>query len=223
VPTTRWLAQKLSNALDFLEQKGLILFPNSVLEQNGIVGWHSIPGKPFTLDYQLPGINTYISLLRDWHFSAILRDGSLLQLRYAIADGGVVRHNLAYIPCPVVVNWNELQHGSIIDIVEEHLTRDDLSEVIVLRTPVRFDFAPESTAASHPATHLTINGSSCRIACVAPLHPYRFIDFVFRNFYPAQHARESAWFAVASNEHLGTRVLTEDDARGMHVSWDIHS
>ncbi len=223
MPTTRWLAQKLSNALDFLEQTDLILFPNSVLEQNGIVGWHGVPGKPFALDYQLPGINTYISLLRDWHFSAILRDGSLLQLRYVVDDGHIVRHNLAYIPCPVIINWDELQNGAIADIVEGYLARDDLSEFIALRTPVRFDFAPESAAVGHPATHLTLNGSSCRIACIAPLHPYRFIDFIFRHFYPTQHARESAWFAVASGEHLGTRVLTNDDARGIHVSWDIHA
>jgi hypothetical protein len=160
---------------------------------------------------------------KDWHFSAVLGDGSLLQLRYVVTDGNIARHNLAYVPCPVVVDREELQGGEVADIVEEHLAREDLSEVIALRTPVRFDYSPESAAKGHPAAHLTFNGASCRIACVAPLHPYRFIDFVFRHFYPVQHARQSAWFAAATNEHLGARALTDDDARRMHVTWDIYA
>ncbi len=69
---------------------------------------------------------------------------------------------------------------------------------------------------------MTINGPDCRIACVAPLHPYRFIDFVFRHFYPTLRSSHREWFEEAAGRRLGGRVLTPQDARGLHLMWPTY-
>jgi len=69
---------------------------------------------------------------------------------------------------------------------------------------------------------MTINSPGCRIACVAPLHPYRFIEFVYRHFYPDLRSAEAAWFDAAATQNIGSRVLTRDDATRPHIMWEIH-
>jgi hypothetical protein len=51
------------------------------------------------------------------------------------------------------------------------------------------------------------------------LHPYRFIDLVFRHFYPELYASQSNWFQEASRKNLGRRVLTERDTDALHFMW----
>jgi hypothetical protein len=87
---------------------------------------------------------------------------------------------------------------------------------------VRFDYDPSAAGILHPAAHMTINGSDCRIACVAPLHPYRFLDFIFRNFYPELWSTQQTWFDTASRLNIGERVLTVPESEALHLMWRAH-
>jgi hypothetical protein len=222
VITARSLRDTITNALDFLFDAELILYANSVEFSNNHVSWTGSPDVPFLLDYGPATSDQYLGWLAGHHYSALLGDGSLLQMTYRVRDGDVVSHRLAYVPCPVLVDEGLLRSGEPVgDIVEIYLATQPPS-VVALRSPVRFDFDPATSTDLHPAAHLTINGSDCRIACVAPMHPYRFVDFIFRHFYPELRASQGAWFDGVSRRPLGRRVLTPDDALLPHLMWPAH-
>jgi hypothetical protein len=221
--TTRSIRDAIANAFDFLIETNLVLYVNTIAFDNTHVGWHGSPGIPFMLEYGHATSDQYLRWVAGSHYSALLPDGSLLQLTYRLADGDISGHRLAYVPCPVIISDNLLREGEpVSDIVQTYLETGSTSTV-ALRSPVRFDFDPATATDGHPAAHMTINGPGCRIACVAPLHPYRFIDFVFRHFYPKFYASQSNWFQGASRKNLGKRVLIDGDTDALHVMWPTYN
>lgn len=110
--------------------------------------------------------------------------------------GEVVGHRLAYMPCPYDVAAELLAQESLLDAIELY----DGSSDILLRSQLRFDFDPRASAPGHPAAHFTFNSPHCRIACVAPVHIMRFLDFVFRHSYPAQRRFHESFFAPAHGD-----------------------
>ncbi len=217
--TARALRDTIVNALDFLLQAELVLYSSTVVLRENTVSWHGSPDVPFLLNYGPATSEQYLHWLAGGHYSALLPDGSLLQLTYRVESGNISSHRLAYVPCPVIVNEALFRGGEPVGDVVERYLEGHLLSAVALRSPVRFDFDPEVSTDTHPAAHMTINGPACRIACVAPLHPYRFIDFVFRHFYPALRSSHRAWFDEAAGRRLGGRVLADDDALGLHVAW----
>jgi hypothetical protein len=218
--TSRALADAIQNALDFLTDAELVLYANSLSRTDTTVGWHAAgSGAPFILNYSHATAEQYLSWVISGEYSAALRDGSLLQLSYRLRGNVVVGHRLAYVPCPVVVDQELLDAGEpIADVVPLYL--NDPNE-LTLRSPVRFDFDLGAADVDHPAAHFSINSADCRIACIAPVHPYRFIDFVFRHFYPWLRRVHQGWFEPASTQDLGKRVITEDDRKRVHLTWPI--
>jgi hypothetical protein len=153
-------------------------------------------------------------------YSAVLRDASLLQLTYDFDDGLIVGHRLAYIPCPVVVDESLLAEGEPVeDVVSVYLNEGVAA--LTLRSPVRFDFDAVGARPGHPAAHFSVNSPACRLACVAPVHPYRFLDFVFRQFYPIFRTAHEAWFEPAGRRHMGQRVITEGERKNVHLTWPV--
>jgi hypothetical protein len=104
-------------------------------------------------------------------------------------------------------------------VVSLHL--DEGVPDLTLRSPVRFDLDPFAARTGHPAAHFSINSPDCRVACVAPVHPYRFIDFVFRQFYPVFRRAHESWFEPATRRHIGPRVITDGDRATVHLTWPV--
>jgi hypothetical protein len=96
-----------------------------------------------------------------------------------LVGSDIVAHRLAYIPCPFIVDTEFLEEGDPIDEVVGMYV--ELSDV-ALRSPIRFDYDLLAAKENHPTAHLTLNSADCRIACVAPMHVLRFVDFTFRHF-----------------------------------------
>lgn len=217
---SRGVATDVQNVLDYLQEAELALYINGIDERPDRVTFHRHdPASEFILDRSHPGIEQYRRWVEVGAYSAVLPDASLLQLTYDIADGEVSGHRLAYIPCPFEVDSTYLLEGEpILDVVDLYLKRYPL-----MRSPIRFDFDPKAAKPGHPAAHLTINGMDCRVACVAPIHPLRFVDFVFRHFYPTMWAAHDAFFSAAPHRHLGKAVLSDEDRRGLHIMWDVHA
>jgi hypothetical protein len=147
-------------------------------------------------------------------------DGSLLQFSYSLGDDKKVSgHRLAYVPCPYDVDRELLSGGdSIADILDLYRGSD-----AVLRSPIRIDFDPESAKPEHPTTHLTVNSSDCRIACVAPVHVLRFVDLVFRNFYAPYWWAHRPFFRTAAWRHLDAQPGLVLDRTVPHIFWDTHA
>ena len=220
--TVRALRDSVSNALDYLFEASLVLYPNPVGMSESRVSWRSpYSDSPFLVNRTHATIEQYFRWLERGDYSAVLPDASLLQITYDIADRQVAAHRLAYVPCPTIVDQRWLQEGeSIGDVVRAYLGSDP--SAVVLRSPVRFDYDPIAAGGFHPAAHLSINAESCRIACVAPLHPYRFIDFVFRHFYPQLWSLHRPWFRSAATAHIQGGQIAEAHRALPHVTWPLH-
>lgn len=233
MPTTsaRAVRDDVQNALDYLMDADLCLAVNPVdissrsplddgtqVERVRFVS--HVRNESFLISHGHPGIAQYFAWVRAGSYSAVLFDGSLIQLTYDIsAKGAVVGHRLAYMPCPYDVDPELFAQESLIDAVELYAGGDD----ILLRSQVRFDFDPGATSPGHPAAHFTFNSPECRVACVAPMHVMRFLDFVFRHSYPMQRRFHESFFAAGSWRHLGEPVLTGGDRFSPHLAWDFRA
>jgi hypothetical protein len=166
-----------------------------------------------------PTIEQYLGWLTSGAYTLVLFDGSLLQLTYDIADGRVVGHRLAYIPCPYDLDPELLSGGEpLADIMELYRSTD-----AVLRSPIRFDYDVMSRKLGHPTVHMTMNSVECRIACVAPLHVLRFVDFVFRHFYGSLWKAHETYFREAVHKHIGAGFMSQEERQDLHLTWEVNS
>jgi hypothetical protein len=220
VTTPRVVRDQIQNVLDYLTDAELVLYANEVSMSSTAVSWHAHDKlAPFLNTHDHPDISQYLAWVASGAYSAVLMDGSLLQMTYEIEGGDVSGHRLAYLPCPYDIETSLLQEGeAILDVVELYRDSD-----AILRSPIRFDYAPKDAKDGHPAVHFTVNASCCRIACVAPLHVLRFSDFVFRHFYRDLWTAHRPFFEAAAWQHVGSRALVEGDYRSVHLSWDVHA
>lgn len=221
--TTRTVRDQVQNVLDYLTEAELALHTNTVSLSPTRVAWHAYdPAVPFLTARGHATLQQYLEWVVSGNYSAVLFDASLLQITYDVEGGRVSSHRLAYVPCPFIVDRELLELGEpIADVVELH--RDDDSTSMALRSPVRFDYDPQAAKPGHPAVHMTINSADCRIACVAPMHVHRFVDFVFRHFYPQMWRAHAPFFSGGATLHLGDRVLSEDDRLVPHLTWDVQT
>lgn len=218
--TARAVRDSVQNVLDYLLDAELALYIDQVSIVGNRVSFNRFQRhQPFLLDRAHPGIKQYVAWIDAGSYSAILYDGSLLQFTYDVEHGRVTFHRLAYIPCPFQVDRELLRSGeAIADVIDLYLDSE-----VQLRSPIRFDFDPSACRDGHPEAHMTINGSDCRIACIAPIHPLRFADFVFRHFYHPQWRAHGTYFGPAHSQHLGPPVLSDNDRIGPHITWDIYA
>lgn len=191
---------QVRNVLDYLTDAELALFSNAVNITSTRVSFHSHDTTAaFLLNHDHPSLEQYLRWIAAGAYSAFLLDGAQPRISYTVEAGTIAGHRLAYVPCPYDLDPTLLATGEPLDQVID-CYRDTQP---ALRSPVRFDFDPRAAGPGHPAVYLTINGSGCRIACVAPVDVLRFTDFVFRHFYPALWAAHRPFFAAAASRDVG--------------------
>jgi hypothetical protein len=180
-PTPRVFADEVTNLLNYLAGGDLAISTSSVTRAKGLVTWHRRQGAgEFLPQRRVPTIEAYRTWVANSDYSAMLFDGALLQITYEFSDHGLLRHRLAYVPCPFNVDpelWSAFPVLDVIDLYAEGEAKN-----VVLRATLRFDYDAEAAAKGHPAAHFTINAPSCRVGCIAPMRLGQFIDFVFRHF-----------------------------------------
>lgn len=214
--TPRVVATELSQLLDYLESIGFIYYWNAIDETAARVSWHSPGGAPFLSSHDDVSVADYLYWLRNGMYSAVLVDGSLLQVTYSFDGHQISGHRLAFVPCPVVIDQEMVAEGEpFADIVDLQMAA---AENVLMRSMIRFDYDPANVRPEHPETHLTLNSIECRIACFSPLRLGRFMEFVLRNFYPTFYATDpyvqrmplDGWFA---------KTIVEADTSSLHVAW----
>jgi hypothetical protein len=215
--TPRSVRSEVENFLDYLLQKDLALYCNPVVQYGGQIVWPLPSDRPeFLLSRGAHTMGEYAHWLTHSMYSALMVDGSLLQISYQVDGGQVTGHRLAWVPPPFDFAPDLVESDLILELLEAY--NDDETEEVQLRSPIRFDFDPEAASELHPASHLTINGPSCRVACVGPLRLGRFVEFVFTHFY------RDIW---DDHEYLRTMPKTPYDryapvdpgTSGMHLAW----
>jgi hypothetical protein len=128
----------------------------------------------------------YLEFLKARRYSALLFDGSILQISVEIERGQLIKHRYSYYPCPIEFKKGDLillsEEEPISDIVESRIENDPTD--ILLRTPLRFDFDSEVWNFGEPHSHLHFNHPDCHCALAPAIYPSFFIKFVFRHCYP---------------------------------------
>jgi len=220
-PTPRLFADEITNLLNYLAEADLAISTSSVARAKGLVTWHRrLDAGEFLPQRRHPTIETYRAWVANSDYSAMLFDGALLQITYEFSDYGLVRHRLAYVPCPFDVDpelWRTSPFLDVIDLYAEGAAKD-----VVLRATLRFDFDTEAAAKGHPAAHFTINATSCRVGCIAPMRLGQFANFVFRHFYP-ELWQAHPFFSRMSQAPAGARSLTFEEAQSAHIAWALKS
>jgi len=224
VTTTRSLRDEVRNVLDYLSDAELTLYTNAVSMSETRVAWHAHQQHAEFLITRQHTYEQYLNWVESGSYSAILRDASLLQISYEVRGGKIVAHRLAYVPCPCIISQDALdaflgEGSSISDIVN----LNEYARDVVFRSPIRFDYDTANAKPGHPASHMTINSPECRIACVAPMHVLRFVDFVYRHFYPRLWSAHATFFAEAAWRHIDARGIVNDELTHIHLAWDTRA
>lgn len=218
--TPRSVATELRQILSALDEQGIVAFFNTVSEDTKRVSWNSpISHADFLLSRSDLTVRGYLHWLETSQFSALLFDGAILQLTYDFEGHTIVGHRLAYVPCPVdVMNQdsqdllNEYPWG---DVIRMQLAQ---GEEVLMKSSLRFDYDPGHAAEDHPETHFTMNSTECRIACATPFRIGRFLDFVFRTFYPSLYS-SNPYLAGFTKEGWFDSDIADVDRDRIHFSW----
>ncbi len=213
--TSRAAASELRNILDYLLNENIAIFVNPIVEARGRVSWQASSSEPFILERSSPSCSDYRHWVRNGMYSAILFDGSLLQCSFRYGGPILVEHRLCWVPAPFAFDAEELLTESLTDLLDLHL--DGSPNDVVLRTPIRFDFDLDSARPGHPASHLTLNFATCRIACRAPVRLGRFLEFVFSHFYPEIWDNDGYLQQLPRSGHETT--LSDEERNGTHLAW----
>lgn len=214
--TARTVETDVRNFLDYLLDSEVALYTNPVVNQRGRVSWRlGNQGAEFLPNRRLPAASDYRHWLEAGAYSAVLSDGALLQMTYEFEGHQLVAHRLAYVPCPFDVEPDLLASEPLVEVYDLHA--EGHAHSVVLGTVVRFDFDRSSARRGHSASHLTINGPTCRIPCAAPVRVGQFSDFVFRHFYPSVAAAHPYLLSAAAT--WGERTVTDEESGRLHMSW----
>lgn len=217
--TSRATATDLQNFLDYLVASELAVFANPAVDSSGTVSWPSARGGGGLLVHrEHPTVSDYRRWIRSGMYSAILFDFSLLQLTYTFDQGrDLVHHRLQYVPCPYRLGASTQFGGlDLDDLLELYDGCND--EDILLRTAIRFDFDRVNSGTNHPASHLTLNVTHCRVPCFGPLRLGNFAEFVFAHFYPEMWETHAFLQAMPRGPWVGP-TITEGERRGLHLAW----
>ena len=147
-------------------------------------------------------------------YNVKMLDGALIQMMYVFSEGQVKRHRLAFFPAP---HLEEFQNNP-----EIYLTDEVYADVVarnIVPVPVRFDFdtkGDEELSTTHPLSHLTLGQyQNCRIPVSAPVTPFRFIEFILRNFYHRAFALHAQALPTASEAFAAT--IRSRERRLLHL------
>jgi len=223
--TPKQCRTQIQNLLDALLIADLAVdrcIPVVVSSPGGLsrVSWPRLPAgrtsKLFFDDFYT--IETYLAWIESRQYSAVLFDGSLLQLTFDFRGQALAGHRLVYIPCPFLIIAEDaelLRTEPILDVIDMYRARGEAC--LRLRTPIRFDFDPDAADDQHPASHVTLNGQACRIPACGPLSLGYFIELVFRHLYP------EIWivhdFLANTPRQALPRQIVETHEQSIHLNW----
>ena len=154
----------------------------------------------------------YLNAIMRGAFTAILCDGSLMQLSYDFKREKLIKHRLCFSPIPFDIPTAELLADPIVDVIETYASDPHEHR---LRGAVRFDYSL-SEPDPLPKSHVHLSSSPGRCAVFAPIGVGAFAEFVFQVFYP------SIWDSCdelrAIRPQFGQRSLSRQSRTRLHLS-----
>lgn len=213
---TRDAEYELRSFLELLMVLGIAAHIRPVVRKSTSVGVRlTWPGEFVLQRGRTIDADDYFGILEHQSYSALLTDGSVLQISFDYEGSALVGHRLAMIPCPYDVDSELVMEFGLFDALQ--LIRTDPHTKILLRGPIRFDFDPNAASDLHPASHLTIINNESRIPITRPITLGHFIRFVFRHFFPHLHRTYDALAQWKLSE--GAPIAEPMEPTELHLHW----
>lgn len=156
----------------------------------------------------------YRDQLRDRAFNILMLDGALVQMTYVFESDRLIRHRLAFLPSPDLLDFQNAP-----ELYSEELLYADVIDKRVVTVPLRFDYDARPGIAvpvTHPESHLTLGQySRCRIPVTAGLTPHSFIRFVLSSFYGT--SSQLVPIRLPSPKLRFNACITEPELREVHI------
>jgi hypothetical protein len=218
------LRREIDGLIVVLAETGLLVKSNAtIIESKPPLTWVTWGGTTARSPLGGETVAEYRSILRNQQYTALLADGGVLQISFALRGTRLEKHRFCWIPSPVIVSEDEAATTDVAELVDEGLLDagvrllDDEpgDEDLLLIAPLRFDYDLAAQHEYHAACHLTFNRPSCRVPVFGPLSLGHFVRFVFRNFYPEQwlaDARLRGWIL-----RFGPRLVTTAQESEMFI------
>lgn len=102
--SARSLLIELNNLNSKLWKAGFILDSNDAVQRNTMSGTEVSWAATGPIDYSfdsLAKVDEYIAFIKSRNYSVLIFDGSLLQISYVLRKNEIIKHRLAYYPCPI--------------------------------------------------------------------------------------------------------------------------
>jgi len=184
--TYRKIYSNLKSFIELLFEKDIVVIINPIVEnREGAkirITWKSpIPEGLVLSNVEFATLSEYRLFLQMQQYTAVLYDGSILQISFDFNGTKLSGHRMCYYPCPLKIDQEIIKYEPILDIIDFYI---ESNAQIRLRTPLRFDYHSLNITDRHSKTHVHLNKHDCRCSIVAPLSLGHFVHFIFYHFYP---------------------------------------
>lgn len=224
-----------------LLQSGLAIAANPVipirLGDRVRLSWPEAKNRPGVFaDQHFAALSEYRTFVMGNHYTALLNEGSMLQISFDFKRDEMVASRFCFYPCPLEFPengyphdfeaWNDLLESELLSQIDalapERIGPDGADLIgtgglLRLRSPLRFDFESENRAAAEPCSHVHINGGGARIPVYAALSLSQFTTFIVNNYYPS-HVNVLREFALDFFDRL---ILPEHETE-LHLDCRRH-
>lgn len=188
-PSAQKTVIQINSTLDILQTKALCISYNSVppitdTQHRCQITWNSHISERANSGRSFVKISQYRHILETNSYHCLLFDGSLIRANFEFEDDFLLAQNLLWWPAPYDYE-DILQEGfSPVEVLDDFYGDKEWHQNIKMRSPVRIDFDSSNNKKDHPHSHLHIENEETRINTICPICFNRFVDFIFRNFYP---------------------------------------
>jgi hypothetical protein len=214
------------NVLRTLQETNLLYFYQSpIFSITGDVAIVSGPNHATGADYRsetsFATLLQYRKTLEDQSYLAVLRNGAIIKGLYIFRRDKVINHSLLYWPCPLEIPDDDIIQLTPLDALDMYST--SWEKYVRFRTPLRFDYDPINAKSNHPASHLHIQVSDCRIGVERPLGFATFIRFIFQYFHRKDWESTDIWNDLPDElEDSVPSCLSESEQWLQHIAWKRH-
>ncbi|MFA6619095.1 MAG: DUF2290 domain-containing protein [Candidatus Neomarinimicrobiota bacterium] len=221
------MIKKFYNQIDrittlFIEN-GVSVDQNYPVRNGNKIYWDGFSDISYILKSEKKYETIYSEIRKKKDFNILFLDGAIFQFMYEFDFKGndIIKQRLAYFPninTQILENVEEYSknHYDSVELFSDINVKKDLV------CPVHFDFDNDKSKykeSKHTYSHCTIaNYKNCRIPVSSPITPYRFIQFILKNFYNELYEKDYKRKFECSIPMKN--FLTPMEKREMHLFFD---
>lgn len=189
-PTAQRTYQQINSVLEMLYAKHLAIAYNKVLppevyQRECQITWLNHVSDRSNSGESFMKLEQYLHILKTNSYHCLLLDGSIIRANFQFENDMLLIENLLWWPSPYDYG-NLLEDGfSPVELINDFFCDEKWHQVIKMRSPIRVDYDGTRLAKpDHPYSHMHIEHSEARLNTDHPICFSRFVDFIFKNFYP---------------------------------------